>query len=94
MQIKMAGVRGLKVNKINDLQGSVTNTLQYTITDPELTIFGKQYDVIEFPCLLIFSAYQTHSFKSLKNISALSIFFCSPIPRKTNKRKTCSNILD
>ena len=38
--------KGLKVNKINNLQGSVTssvtNTPQYTITDPELTIFGKQ----------------------------------------------------
>ena len=42
----MAEGKGLKVNKINILQGcvtsSVTNPPQYTITDPELTIFGKQ----------------------------------------------------
>ena len=58
-QIRLvSGVMVLRVNKINNLQGiitnSVTNTPQNTITNPELTIFGKQYDVIEFPCLLIF----------------------------------------
>ena len=53
-------------------------TPQYNITNPELTIFGKQYDVIEFPCLLIFFRIPNTLIQvSEKHIWAIKFFLLS-----------------
>src|SRR5210317_2050532 len=70
------------------LQPRVQPAFQYALVSLS-TSFGRQYAVTVVPCLWSFCAYHTHSFRSRKYMSLLTIRLSSPVPKKTNRRKTC-----